>query len=61
MIAIVLRRRAAPAALFAGATLLAAPAFAGDRPATPEGAQNLQAFFDRFLPAPPPADRPWSP
>ncbi len=53
MIAIVLRRRAAQAALFAGATLLAAPAFAGDRSATPEGAQNLQTFFDRFLPAPP--------
>ncbi len=52
MIATVLRRRAAHAALFAGATLLAAPAFAGDRPATPEGAENLQAFFSRFLPAP---------
>ena len=53
MIATVLRRRAAAAALFAGATLFAAPAFAGDRPATPEGAESLQAFFNRFLPAPP--------
>ena len=53
MFAIVLRRCASPAALFVGATLLAAPSCAGDRPATAEGAQNLQAFFDRFLPAPP--------
>lgn len=52
MIATVLRRCAAVAALFAGATLLAAPAFAGDRPATPEGAESLQAFLNRFLPAP---------
>ncbi len=53
MFAIVLRRGASPAALLVGAALLAAPACAGDRPATAEGAQNLQAFFDRFLPAPP--------
>jgi hypothetical protein len=58
MIATVLRRRAAFAALFAGATLLAAPALAGDRPATSEGAESLQAFFNRFLPAPPPGGSP---
>jgi hypothetical protein len=49
----VLRRLAAPAALLACAALLAVPAFAGDKPATPEGAETIQAFFDRFLPAPP--------
>jgi hypothetical protein len=53
MTATVLRRLAAPAALLAGALFLGAPAFAGDKPATPEGAQTIQAFFDRFLPAPP--------
>jgi hypothetical protein len=41
------------AALFAGAMLFVFPAFAADRPATAEGAKTLQAFFERFLPAPP--------
>ena len=49
----IFRRRAASAALLVGAALLAAPAFAGDKSATPEGAQAVQGFFDRFLPAPP--------
>ena len=53
MVATVLRRGAVPAALLAGALILAAPAVAGDRPATTKGAEALQAFFDRFLPAPP--------
>ena len=53
MNATVHRRRAATAALLAGAAMLAGPALAGDRPATPEGARAVQAFFDRFLPAPP--------
>ncbi len=53
MSATVLRRRSARAALIASATILASAAFAGDRPATPEGAKSLQAFFDRFLSAPP--------
>jgi hypothetical protein len=35
-------------ALVAG--LGACPALAGDKPATPEGAENLQAFFSRILP-----------
>ncbi len=52
MIASVLCRRAALAALLGGAAI--ASAFAGDRPATPGGAEAVQAFLDRFLPAPPP-------
>ena len=46
------RRPAARAWLIAGATLAASPALAGDKPATQDGAQKLQALFDRFLPAP---------
>ncbi len=46
------RRRIARLSL-AGALLAAAPAVAGDKPATPEGAQNLQALLARYLPAPP--------
>jgi hypothetical protein len=53
MFATVLRRRAAHAALFAGVTVLACPVLADDRLATPQGAETIQAFFDRFLPAPP--------
>ncbi len=53
MFATVLRRRAAPAALLAGAMVLTGSALADDRPATPQGAEAIQAFFDRFLPAPP--------
>ena len=49
----VLRRRAAPAALLVAAFGLTGSALADDRPATPQGAETLQAFFDRFLPAPP--------
>jgi hypothetical protein len=37
----------------ATALLAAFPALAGDRPATPEGAQNLQALLARYLPASP--------
>ncbi len=59
MSANVLRRRAARAALFVGASLFALPALAGDRPATPEGAQSLQAFFDRLMPAPPAGSPPF--
>ena len=58
MIATVLRRRAAPLALFALAAIVAAPARAGDRPASPEGVATLQAFFDRFLPTPAPGAAP---
>ena len=58
MFATVLRRRAALAALLAARRVLAGPALAGDRPATPQGAETLQAFFDRFLPAPPPGGPP---
>src|SRR6516162_8595247 len=46
------RRRIARLSL-AGILLAAAPAVAGDRPATPEGAQNLQALLARYLPARP--------
>jgi hypothetical protein len=53
MFATVLCRRAAPCALLAGAMSFAGPTLAGDTPATPQGAESLQAFFDRFLPAPP--------
>jgi hypothetical protein len=38
--------------LVAWAAIGAPAAFAGDRPATPEGANDLIAFFSRFLPAP---------
>ncbi|RBP10589.1 hypothetical protein DFR50_11875 [Roseiarcus fermentans] len=51
MIATVFCRRAALAGLLAGVAIV--PAFAGDRPATPEGARTVQAFLDRFVPAPP--------
>ena len=51
--ATVLRRRAAPArAAPRRRGAVAGPAFAADRPATPDGAESLQAFLDRFLPAP---------
>jgi hypothetical protein len=53
MFATVLRRRAASAALLAGAVVLTGPALSDDRPATPQGAESIQAVFDRFLPAPP--------
>ena len=56
MIASVLCRRAALAALLARRR--DRPAFAGDRPATPGGAEAVQAFLDRFLPAPPPGSPP---
>jgi hypothetical protein len=59
MSATALRRRTARAALLAGAAFLAGPAFAADKPATPEGAQAVQAFFDRFLPAPPAGSPPF--
>ena len=49
MNATVLRRSAARATLVAGAAILAASAFAADKPATPQGVQTLQALFDRFL------------
>ncbi len=44
------RRRLARASLLT-AVLGAAPAFAADKPATPEGALELRAFFSRMLPA----------
>ena len=44
------RRRLARALLLATA-LGGAPGFAADRPATPEGAQLLQAFIAKYLPA----------
>ena len=50
------RRPAARAWLIAGATLSASPALAADKPATQDGAQKLQALFDRFLPASPAGD-----
>lgn len=48
-----LRRSVACAWLAVGATLAACPALAKDKPSTQEGAQMLQALFDRFLPATP--------
>src|SRR5271166_4000978 len=45
------RRRIARLASIAGALLCAWPALAGDRPATPEGAQKLQALVAKYLPA----------
>ena len=53
MSATFLRRPDACAWLILGAMLGGSPALAADRPATPDGAQKLQAFFDRFLPPPP--------
>ncbi len=47
------RRQRACAWLILGASLAAFPAFAADRAATPDGAEKLQAFLDRFLPQPP--------
>jgi len=47
------RRPAARVCLVAGAALAACPAFAGDKPATAEGAKTVQTLIDRFLPAPP--------
>ena len=46
------RRAAARACawLILGAALAACPALGADKPATPEGAQKLQALFDQFLP-----------
>src|SRR5690348_1136348 len=44
------RRRLAQA-LIGLAALWAFPAFAGDRPATPEGAEALKALIARYLPA----------
>jgi hypothetical protein len=44
------RRRLARASLLT-AVLGAWPAYAGDKPATPEGALELKAFFAKFLPA----------
>src|ERR1700722_6008374 len=44
------RRRFAPA-LFAAAALWAFPALAGDKPATPEGADALRTFIAKYLPA----------
>jgi hypothetical protein len=44
------RRRFVPA-LFAAAALWALPAFAGDKPATPEGAEALRALLAKYLPA----------
>jgi hypothetical protein len=43
------RRRFMPAFL-AAAALCASPAFAGDKPATLEGADELRAFFAKYLP-----------
>ena len=51
------RRRLAPAFL-AAAALWAFPAFAGDRPATPEGAEALKALIARYLPGAQAGDHP---
>src|SRR5271157_1147648 len=53
MSASLFRRRGARVWLLMGAALAACPVQAGDAPATPQGAQDLQALFDRFLPAAP--------
>ena len=45
------RRRIVRLSLAAGIALAALPALAGDKPATPEGAQQLKSFFARLLPA----------
>src|SRR5579871_4646334 len=50
-------RAASPILLVA--TLGFSPAFAADKPATPEQAASLQAFFLSLLPAPAPADPPF--
>jgi hypothetical protein len=47
------RRPAARAWLIVGLAFAASSAFAGDKPATPDGAGKLQALFDAFLPAVP--------
>ena len=44
------RRRIVRLSLAAGIALGAAPALAGDKPATPAGAQQLKSFFARLLP-----------
>jgi hypothetical protein len=49
MNATVLRRGAARATVLAAAAILAASAFAADKPATAEGARTIKAVFDRFL------------
>jgi len=51
MSAISFRRPAACAWLVIGAALAGSSALAADKPATPEGADKLQALFDQFLPA----------
>ena len=53
MSAIPLRRPAVRAWIVIGAALAASSAAAADQPATPKGADQLQALFDRFFPAPP--------
>ena len=50
MSASLIRRRGARVLLLLGTAVSASPALAGDMPATPQGAQTLQALFDRFLP-----------
>ncbi len=50
MSAIILRRPALRVRLVLGVALATSPALAGDKPATLEGADKLQALFDRFLP-----------
>jgi hypothetical protein len=44
------RRRIARLSLAAAIALGAAPALASDKPATPEGAEQLKSFFAKFLP-----------
>ncbi len=53
MSASLFRPRAASVWLFVGVAIAASPAFAADKPATPEGAQKVLALFDSFLPAAP--------
>jgi hypothetical protein len=52
MSAIPLRRPAVRAWIVIGAAVAASSAAAADQPATPKGADQLQALFDRFFPAP---------
>jgi hypothetical protein len=47
------RRQAALTALAVAAAFLSGPARAGDKPATSDGAQKIQALLDSFLPAAP--------
>ncbi len=59
MPAISLRRPAGRAWFFFCAMMTACPTLAGDKPTTPQGAADIQAFFDLFLPTTPAGSPPF--